>query len=118
MDTTAKVWDVELGVETVSLAGHTAEVIALQFLAAGDNSQQQNSSGSLLLTGSFDHTASLWDVRDGRRVAHLVGHTAEVASAIASFDGRLVATASMDKTVRVSSISFNSPLRGCAAADF
>lgn len=94
MDTVAKVWDLERGLETATLRGHTAEVIALEFA-------NQNASSSLLLTGSFDHTASLWDVRTAQRVSHLMGHTAEVAAATCSFDGHLVATASMDKTVRV-----------------
>lgn len=95
MDTTAKVWDLETGVETVSLHGHMAEVIALHFVGQDDR---------LLLTGSFDHSAALWDHRIGRRVRHLTGHSAEVAAAACSFDGRNVATASMDKTLRVSDL--------------
>lgn len=92
MDKTARAWDLETGKEISSMNGHRAEIIKLHFI--GDDRR-------LLLTGSFDHTASLWDLRTGRRVHHLTGHSAEVAAAACTFDGRLIATASMDKTVRV-----------------
>lgn len=114
MDTLAKVWDVETGVELVSLNGHTAEVIALQFSqggnlisSEGDGSGYQESAcgagaGRLMLTGSFDHTVCLWDIRTGDRTHQLIGHAAEVAAAAFSYNAVFVATASMDKTVRVS----------------
>ncbi|CAL8083240.1 unnamed protein product [Calicophoron daubneyi] len=116
MDTLAKLWDVETGVELASLNGHTAEVIALQFSQGGLNPTAEGSEGDsagyqetvcgagagrLMLTGSFDHTVCLWDVRSGDRTHHLIGHAAEVAAAAFSYDASLVATASMDKTVRV-----------------
>ncbi|TGZ65275.1 hypothetical protein CRM22_005961 [Opisthorchis felineus] len=114
MDTLAKLWDIETGTELASLSGHTAEVIALQFSQGSSVSSEGDSdgysdtvcgagAGRLMLTGSFDHTVSLWDVRSGERTHHLIGHAAEVAAAAFSFDASLVATASMDKTVRVSS---------------
>jgi dynein assembly factor with WDR repeat domains 1 len=88
MDNTAKLWDVETGVETHSLMGHTgralnlfvsvfqmhlfhylnyspifrfatrfpAEIVSLNF----------NQTGQRIITGSFDHTVKVWDVRTGR----------------------------------------------------
>ena len=71
MDTTAKLWDIHSGHEVATLAvdhvitmflcdpllqGHSAEVICLSF----------NSVGESLLTGSFDHTVSIWDVATGK----------------------------------------------------
>ena len=38
------------------IQGHSAEVICLSF----------NSVGESLLTGSFDHTVSVWDVATGK----------------------------------------------------
>ena len=38
------------------MQGHSAEVICVQF----------NSTGSQLVTGSFDHTACIWDTETGR----------------------------------------------------
>ena len=97
MDATAKVWDLSTGTQVVSMRGHTAEVIGVHF-AGRDNNR-------LLLTGSFDHSAAVWDLRSGNRVHHFTGHSAEVAATVCSFDGQIVATASMDKSVRVSTVS-------------
>jgi WD40 repeat protein len=42
--------------ELCTLLGHTAEIVSLSFNQAGDK----------LITGSFDHTTKLWDVKSGR----------------------------------------------------
>jgi dynein assembly factor with WDR repeat domains 1 len=55
MDNTAKLWDVETGKEYVTLRGHGAEVVSLNFSAEGDR----------IITGSFDSTAKIWDIRTG-----------------------------------------------------
>ena len=55
MDTTARIWSVETGQETGCLKGHTAEVVSISV----------NAQGNLILTGSFDNTACLWDIRTG-----------------------------------------------------
>ena len=36
--------------------GHSAEIISLSF----------NSTGTQLITGSFDHTVSVWDINSGK----------------------------------------------------
>ena len=36
--------------------GHTAEIVSLNF----------NNDGDRLITGSFDHTTKVWDVKSGR----------------------------------------------------
>ena len=93
MDSTAKLWDVQTGQERetfsvsehwmlheatfftagkiccgqnlivpispVHLQGHSAEIISLGF----------NTTGTQLITGSFDHTVSVWDVNSGKWVA-------------------------------------------------
>lgn len=73
------------------LKGHTAEIISLSF----------NSSGTHLITGSFDNTVMVWDVNTGKRVYTLVGHQAEISSAQFNFDCSLIATGSMDKTCKL-----------------
>jgi dynein assembly factor with WDR repeat domains 1 len=44
------------GTELCTLLGHTAEIVSLSF----------NQTGDKLITGSFDHTTKLWDVKSGR----------------------------------------------------
>lgn len=56
---------------------------------------------SLVLTGAGDNAAYLWDFTTGERKATLAGHTDSIIAGGFSADGRLVATASMDATVRV-----------------
>ena len=38
------------------LQGHSAEIISMAF----------NTTGNQLITGSFDHTVSVWDVTNGK----------------------------------------------------
>lgn len=63
-DQLAKLWDVETGKEVATLKGHTGEIVSLNFNAEGDK----------LLTGSFDHTANVWDTRSGVRIHTLDEH--------------------------------------------
>ncbi|KAK6296823.1 hypothetical protein J4Q44_G00329650 [Coregonus suidteri] len=70
---------------------HSAEVISLSFNTVGDQ----------LVTGSFDHTVSLWDVPSGRRVHTLIGHRGEISSVQFNWDCSLIITGSMDKSCRV-----------------
>lgn len=67
-----QLWDVDSGKECCTLSGHTAEIVSVCF----------NSSGNLLVTGSFDHDSRLWDVRTGQCVHVLSGHRGEVSSAV------------------------------------
>lgn len=53
MDRTARIYHVETGQEIHSFSKHNAEVVAVHF----------NRNSNILLTGSFDHNAYLWDLR-------------------------------------------------------
>lgn len=53
MDFTARLFHVETGQQTHVLRDHTAEVISARF----------SNDGNLLLTGSFDSSALIWDIR-------------------------------------------------------
>ncbi len=57
--------------------------------------------GRPLLLGLGDATPSLWSPTTGRRIARLEGHAGPVAAAAWSADGKLLATASDDRTVRL-----------------
>src|SRR5258706_11676184 len=54
--------------------------------------------GRLVLTGSFDGTATMWDVESGKALREFEAHTGPVTSTCFSADGRRILTASMDKT--------------------
>jgi len=108
MDGTARIYDVETSHELQQLTHHGAEVIAARF----------NRDGQMLLTGSFDHTAAICDVRSKRWVRSSVtnkisrnsldslchqlrGHSAELSNCIWNFSGSLIATGSLDGTARI-----------------
>uniref|UniRef100_A0A8C6R2L2 Dynein assembly factor with WDR repeat domains 1 n=1 Tax=Nannospalax galili TaxID=1026970 RepID=A0A8C6R2L2_NANGA len=79
-----------------------------------------NKSGSCFITGSYDRTCKLWDTASGEelhtleghrnvvyavtfnnpygKVYTLIGHRAEISSALFNWDCSLILTASMDKT--------------------
>ncbi|GAB3728612.1 hypothetical protein GCM10027598_49190 [Amycolatopsis oliviviridis] len=68
------------------------------------NSAALRGDGQVLVTGSWDQTAKLWDVKDPyrpRELATLSGHTENVNSVAFSADGGAVATAGWDKTARL-----------------
>ncbi len=68
------------------------------------NSVALRPDARLMVTGSWDKTAKLWDVDDPHRPAELAtlsGHTANVNSVAFSADGGAVATAGWDKTARL-----------------
>ena len=86
-DGTAKVWDTAGHRVTETLAGHTDYVLAV---AVGP--------GNRLVTGSFDRSAVLWDPGRGAWTARPFTELWESAFAP---DGRLLAAAGADGTVRL-----------------
>ncbi|MBA2307540.1 WD40 repeat domain-containing protein, partial [Candidatus Dependentiae bacterium] len=54
--------------------------------------------GTTVLTGSFDNTARLWDVKTGQQLHILQGHTEIVNSVAFNPDGTTVLTGSWDNT--------------------
>ena len=57
--------------------------------------------GQHALSGSEDQTVRLWEVRSGRCLRVLEGHTARVRSVAWSADGQHALSGSADKTVRL-----------------
>jgi WD40 repeat protein len=78
--------------EPVDPKGHSADVVAVA------------SVGKTLATASFDGLAKVWDVGDGKTLAHranLVGHNGKVLAVAISPLGPIVATGGADRTVRL-----------------
>jgi WD40 repeat protein len=57
--------------------------------------------GKIILTGSWDHTARLWDIATGAQLRELKGHTDGIFSVAFSPNGKTVLTGSGDRTARL-----------------
>jgi WD40 repeat protein/transcriptional regulator with XRE-family HTH domain len=87
-DGTTRLWDVRTGRPTAVLAGHTDYVMSVAV----------NSAGTTLATGGFDQSVVLWNLRGPVLTA---SPFTEVSQAAYSPDGKLLATADADHTVRL-----------------
>jgi WD40 repeat protein len=65
--------------------------------------------GKLVATGSWDHSAKIWDVDTGRAVHKLEGHAGYVNSVEFSPDGTELLTASDDGTARLWNVQTGQP---------
>lgn len=86
-DRTARVWNMETGVELHCLRGHTRAIRALQF------------DEVKLITASMDRKLKVWDWRRGRCIRTLVGH--EEGVVCLNYDSNVLASGSVDATIRV-----------------
>lgn len=59
-----------------------------------------SNTGNLVLSGSIDTTARLWDVRSGRCLSVKTGHTDEVLDVAFDASGSSFVSASADGTAR------------------
>jgi len=87
----ARLWDVKTGREKMSFSPHGA-VASARFSPKGD----------LIVTGSWDNSAKIWNAQTGRVIRKLEGgHTSFVNTAVFSPDGLFVLTASDDGTAKL-----------------
>ncbi len=77
--------------DLITLKGHSSNV----------NSASYSPEGTMIITGSRDQTAKVWDASTGAEILTLQGHGSFVNSASFSPDGTRLVTASDDKTARV-----------------
>lgn len=88
-DKTVKVWDMEqMGKLLYDLSDHTNivnEVVTID---------------KLVITGAADHTAKVWDIREGELVRTLHGHEAALHTVVAAKNGTLILTAGLDGTIK------------------
>ncbi|KAI0094091.1 quinon protein alcohol dehydrogenase-like superfamily [Irpex rosettiformis] len=76
-----------------TLSGHTDGVMCLQF------SEFEHPAFPILITGSYDRTARVWNLETGRQIHCLTGHTRAVRAL--QFDAVKLITGSMDHTMKV-----------------
>mgnify|MGYP006286587517 FL=1 len=91
MDTTARIWNSNTGVEIFRFEEHKLPVLWANF-SPNDN---------LAVTASEDNTAMIWDVESGQHLHTLKGHTKDVRAANFSHDGRYIVTSGADGNVFV-----------------
>ncbi|KAH8102852.1 WD40-repeat-containing domain protein [Cristinia sonorae] len=77
-----------------TLKGHTDGVMCLQF-----SETLTHPSFPILITGSYDRTARVWNLETGRELHCLTGHTRAVRAL--QFDEAKLITGSMDHTLKV-----------------
>jgi WD40 repeat protein len=70
--------------------GHLSSITSVAFSA----------DGRLVVTGSRDHTACLWELRTGAELRCFIGHSQDVLSVAFTSDG-FVITGSRDQTARI-----------------
>ncbi|KAI9748897.1 MAG: hypothetical protein M1815_002892 [Lichina confinis] len=90
-----------------TIPGHGEAILATQF---------SPSSSSLMVTGSGDSTARIWDCDTGTPLHTLKGHTGWVLAVSWSPDDKTIATGSLDGSVRlwdpITGKSVGSPMNG------
>lgn len=67
----------------------------------GTNVIEFSPDGSLLLTGSWDGVARLWNARSGELVKMMVGHTTSISALAFTRDGNLIATGDTSGGMRI-----------------
>jgi WD40 repeat protein/tetratricopeptide (TPR) repeat protein len=66
--------------------------------------------GKMIVTGSDDRTARLWDVATARQIGQPLRHEGEVMSVAFSPDGKTILTGSQDKTARLWNAATGEPI--------
>jgi WD domain, G-beta repeat len=94
-DSTAKIWDADTGVNTLTLTGHTSYVYSVAF----------SPDGKRIATASDDKTAKIWDTDTGVNTLTLSGHNESVYSVVFFPDGKRIATASSDGIAKIWEVS-------------
>jgi RNA polymerase sigma factor (sigma-70 family) len=104
-DRTAKLWDAATGENLATLRGHTSQVLAVAFSPTGH--ALATVSGRW---GDFDYTPGpgeikIWDAVTHVELASRPAHADRIFSVSFSLDGRMLATASWDRTVKLWEVS-------------
>ena len=102
----AKLWDIQTGQQLLTMREESVSAIINQLGFSPD--------GKRLVMACEDGEmgwASIWDAVTGEKLIRLSGHTIQVRSAAFSPDGRSLATASADRTIKIWDASDGTELR-------
>lgn len=67
-------------------------------------------SGECIITGADDSLVKIWSSEDGRLLATLRGHQAEISDIAVNYENNLIASGSCDKVIRVWSLTSTQPI--------
>ncbi|XP_029810262.1 WD repeat-containing protein 86 [Suricata suricatta] len=112
-DRTARAWSVDKGQVSQEFRGHRNCVLTLAYSAPWDlpGAPCAEEAGGLLVTGSTDGTAKVWQVASGRCQQTLRGHTGAVLCLVLDAPGHTAFTGSTDATIRAWDILSGEQLR-------
>lgn len=97
----ARLWDVKTGQEKMGFSPHGA-VASASF----------SPDGKMIVTGSWDNSAKVWDTQTGQVIRKLEGgHTSFINTATFSPDGQTILTASDDGTAKLWSVETGTVMR-------
>lgn len=114
-DRTARAWSVDKGQVSREFRGHRNCVLTLAYSAPWDLPgapfQEEAVAGGLLVTGSTDGTAKVWQVASGCCHQTLRGHTGAVLCLVLDTPSHTAFTGGTDATVRAWDILSGAQLR-------
>lgn len=90
---TLKVWDINSGLEPYEIASYDGWIDKSQSVAITPDGQK--------VTAILKDVIKIWDIEKRQELYTLIGHTDSVNSITISPDGKLVISASYDKTIRI-----------------
>jgi Tol biopolymer transport system component len=103
-DKTVKLWKTRTGEELATLKGHTDPILDLAFSPDGKKLASVSGvwgNGDSLTAKAGANEVILWDLATRKKIIDLNGHTERIFGVAFSPDGRRLATASWDKTVKI-----------------
>ena len=104
-------WRYCIFVFACSLWGAEAKLYMQMGHSSGINSVAFSPNGRLVVTGSSDRTARLWDATTGTELRTFSGHAERVVSVAFAPDGRTVLTGSWDNTARLWDVASGAELK-------
>lgn len=99
-DRTITIWNVQKGMPLFTVSGHIHPVSVVRFSPDGTRFASAT-AGFDAQTRPLPGEVKVWDSQNGKELRFLKGHTAGVSSLGWSLDGKQLASASADRTVRV-----------------